>query len=127
MASAAEAMGMTLPYSSSTPASYPEKIQECLNAGQAIRNLLEKDIKPRDIMTREAFENAMVLTMVLGGSTNVVLHLIAIARSVGVKLTLDDFQAVSDRTPLLADMKPRYNYLCILFSGHCSKSFCVRI
>lgn len=98
---------MTLPYSSSTPASYPEKIQECLNAGAAIRNLLEKDIKPRDIMTREAFENAMVLTMVLGGSTNVVLHLIAIARSVGITLTLDDFQAVSDRTPFLADMKPR--------------------
>ncbi|KAI8883370.1 dihydroxy-acid dehydratase [Backusella circina FSU 941] len=111
MASAAEAMGMTLPYSSSTPAVYPEKIQECINAGAAIRNLLEKDIKPRDIMTRAAFENAMVLTMVLGGSTNVVLHLIAIAKSVGVKLTLDDFQAVSDRTPLLADMKPSGAYV----------------
>lgn len=111
MASAAEAMGMTLPYSSSTPAVYPEKIQECLNAGPAIRNLMEKDIKPRDIMTRAAFENAMVLTMVLGGSTNVVLHLIAIAKSVGVKLTLDDFQAVSDRTPLLADMKPSGTYV----------------
>ncbi|RCH80086.1 hypothetical protein CU098_005831, partial [Rhizopus stolonifer] len=93
MASAAEAMGMTLPYSSSTPASYPEKIQECQEAGKAIRTLLEKDIKPRDIMTRAAFENAMVLTMALGGSTNVVLHLIAIAKSVGVSLTLDDFQA----------------------------------
>ncbi|KAF7728121.1 hypothetical protein EC973_006636 [Apophysomyces ossiformis] len=111
MASAAEAMGMTLPFSSSTPAAYPEKLQECLDAGKAIRTLLEKDIKPRDIMTREAFENAMVLTMVLGGSTNVVLHLIAIARSVGVKLTLDDFQAVSDRTPLLADLKPSGKYV----------------
>lgn len=104
-------MGMTLPYSSSTPATYPEKIQECLNAGPAILNLLEKDIKPRDIMTRQAFENAMVLTMIMGGSTNVVLHLIAIARSVGIDLTLDDFQAVSDRTPLLADMKPSGKYV----------------
>ncbi|CAO3610077.1 unnamed protein product [Mucor hiemalis] len=111
MASAAEAMGMTLPYSSSTPAAYPEKIAECHNAGHAIRNLLEKDIKPRDIMTRAAFENAMVLTMVLGGSTNVVLHLLAIARSVGIKLTLDDFQAVSDKTPLLADLKPSGKYV----------------
>ncbi|KAI8366443.1 dihydroxy-acid dehydratase [Choanephora cucurbitarum] len=111
MASAAEAMGMTLPYSSSTPAAYPEKIAECRNAGLAIRNLLEKDIKPRDIMTRAAFENAIVLTMVLGGSTNVVLHLIAIARSVGVNLTLDDFQAASDKTPLLADLKPSGKYV----------------
>ncbi|KAI8372926.1 dihydroxy-acid dehydratase [Radiomyces spectabilis] len=111
MASAAEAMGMTLPFSSSTPATYPEKIQECLDAGKAIRTLLEKDIKPRDIMTRAAFENAMVLTMILGGSTNVVLHLIAIARSVGVKLDLDDFQAVSDRIPLLADLKPSGKYV----------------
>lgn len=107
MASAAEAMGMTLPYSSSTPATYPEKIQECLDAGKAIRHLMENDIKPRDIMTREAFENAMVLTMALGGSTNVVLHLIAIARSVGINLTLDDFQAASDRTPFIANLKPR--------------------
>ncbi|CEI93974.1 Putative Dihydroxy-acid dehydratase [Rhizopus microsporus] len=111
MASAAEAMGMTLPYSSSTPASYPEKLEECRNAGKAILNLLEKDIKPRDIMTRAAFENAMVLTMALGGSTNVVLHLIAIAKSVGVKLTLDDFQAASDKTPLLADLKPSGKYV----------------
>lgn len=108
MASAAEAMGMTLPYSSSTPAIYPEKLQECLDAGKAIRNLMENDIKPRDIMTRDAFENAMVLTMALGGSTNVVLHLIAIARSVGINLTLDDFQAASDRTPFIANLKPRY-------------------
>ncbi|KAI9483143.1 MAG: dihydroxy-acid dehydratase [Benjaminiella poitrasii] len=111
MASAAEAMGMTLPYSSSTPASYPEKIAECHNAGHAIRNLLEKDIKPRDIMTRAAFENAMVLTMAMGGSTNVVLHLIAIAKSVGIQLTLDDFQAASDKTPFLADLKPSGKYV----------------
>ncbi|KAI8333423.1 dihydroxy-acid dehydratase [Chlamydoabsidia padenii] len=111
MASAAEAMGMSLPYSSSTPATYPEKIQECLNSGAAIRNLLEKDIKPRDIMTKQAFVNAMVLTTVLGGSTNAVLHLIAIARSVDINLTLDDFQAVSDRTPFLADLKPSGKYV----------------
>ncbi|CAO3618009.1 unnamed protein product [Cunninghamella blakesleeana] len=111
MASAAEAMGMTLPYSSSTPATYPEKIQECLNAGPAILNLLEKDIKPRDIMTRASFQNAMVLTTILGGSTNAVLHLIAIARSVDIKLTLDDFQAVSDTTPFLADLKPSGKYV----------------
>lgn len=111
MASAAEAMGMTLPYSSSTPASYPEKIAECHNAGHAILNLLEKNILPRDIMTRAALENAMVLTMVLGGSTNVVLHLIAIAKSVGVKLTLDDFQAASDKSPFLADLKPSGKYV----------------
>ncbi|RUP42803.1 dihydroxy-acid/6-phosphogluconate dehydratase, partial [Jimgerdemannia flammicorona] len=106
MASATEAMGMTLPYSSSTPATHPDKIKECLDAGTAIRTLLERDIKPRDIMTRKAFENAMVLTMVLGGSTNAVLHLLAIARSVGVTLTIDDFQTVSDRIPFLADLKP---------------------
>ncbi|KAI8975643.1 dihydroxy-acid dehydratase [Mycotypha africana] len=111
MASAAEAMGMTLPYSSSTPAAYPEKKEECHKAGQAIRYLLENDIKPRDIMTRDAFENAMVLTMALGGSTNVVLHLIAIARSVGINLTLDDFQAASDKTPFLADLKPSGKYV----------------
>ena len=102
---------MTLPYSSSTPAEYPEKLQECLDAGMAIRNLLENDIKPRDIMTRQAFENAMVLTMILGGSTNAVLHLIAIARSVDVKLTIDDFQSVSSRIPLLADLKPSGKYV----------------
>ncbi|KAI8096744.1 dihydroxy-acid dehydratase [Halteromyces radiatus] len=111
MASAAEAMGMSLPYSSSTPATYPEKIQECLNAGPAILNLLEKDIKPKDIMTKQAFINAMVLTTVLGGSTNAVLHLIAIARSVDIKLTLKDFQDVSDRTPFLADLKPSGKYV----------------
>jgi len=106
MASAIEAMGMSLPYSSSIPAVDPEKLQECLNAGQAIRTLLEKDIKPRDIITRAALENAMVITIALGGSTNAVLHLLAIARSVDVELSIDDFQHVSDRVPYLADLKP---------------------
>jgi dihydroxy-acid dehydratase len=111
MASAIEVMGMTLPYSASTPAEDPGKVQECLQAGAAIRNLLEKDLKPRDIMTREAFENAMVVIMALGGSTNAVLHLIAIAKSVGVRLTIDDFQAVSNRIPFLADLKPSGQYV----------------
>lgn len=111
MASAIEAMGMSLPYSSSTPADDPEKRKECLRAGHAIRLLLEKDLKPRDIMTREAFENAMVTVMALGGSTNAVLHLIAIARAVEVPLSIDDFQAVSDRVPLLADLKPSGQYV----------------
>jgi len=111
MASAIEAMGMTLPYSSSIPAVDPGKLQECLRAGQAIRYLLEHDIKPRDIMTREAFENAMVVVMALGGSTNAVLHLIAMARAVEVPLGIDDFQAVSDRVPFLADLKPSGRYV----------------
>ena len=111
MASAIEAMGMSLPYSSSTPAVDPAKLEECFNAGKAIKHLLEKDIKPRDIMTRAAFENAMVLITVLGGSTNAVLHLLAMARAVDVKLTIDDFQAVSDRTPYLADLKPSGKYV----------------
>jgi dihydroxy-acid dehydratase len=106
MASAIEAMGMSLPYSSSTPADSPQKLEECLQAGMTIRNLLEKDIKPRDIMTRQAFENAMVVAIALGGSTNAVLHLIAMARSVDVPLSLDDFQQVSNRVPFLADLKP---------------------
>jgi len=106
MASAIEAMGMSLPYSSSTPAVTEEKLAECRAAGAAILNLLERDIKPRDIMTREAFENAMVVVMALGGSTNAVLHLIAMARSVDVPLTIDDFQRVSDRVPYIADLKP---------------------
>ena len=111
MASAIEALGMTLPYSSSTPAEDPLKQEECVQAGAAIRNLLERDIRPRDIMTREAFENAMVLVTVLGGSTNAVLHLIAMARSVDVPLCIDDFQAVSDRIPYLADLKPSGQYV----------------
>jgi dihydroxy-acid dehydratase len=111
MASAIEALGMTLPYSSSTPAEDPQKIAECRAAGAAVRRLLELDLKPRDIMTRRAFENAMVIVTVLGGSTNAVLHLIAMARAVGVALELDDFQAVSDRTPFLADLKPSGKYV----------------
>ena len=111
MASAIEAMGMSLPYSSSTPAVDPGKIEECLRAGAAIRHLLEHDIKPRDIMTREAFENAMVIIMALGGSTNAVLHLIAMARAVNVPLGLDDFQSVSNRIPFLADLKPSGRYV----------------
>jgi dihydroxy-acid dehydratase len=111
MASAIEAMGMSLPYSSSTPAVDAAKLEECLQVGHAIRRLLEKDIKPRDIMTRAAFGNAMVLITVLGGSTNAVLHLIAMARSVGITLTVDDFQKVSDRTPYLADLKPSGKYV----------------
>ncbi len=106
MASAIEALGMSLPYSSSAPAEYPEKLDECVRAGDAIHVLLERDIKPTDIMTREAFENAMVVVMALGGSTNAVLHLIAMARSVDVPLTIDDFQATSDRVPYIADLKP---------------------
>jgi dihydroxy-acid dehydratase len=111
MASAIEALGMSLPYSSSIPAEDPLKQAECVAAGKAILNLLEKDIKPRDIMTRAAFENAMVITMALGGSTNAVLHLIAMARSVNVPLTIDDFQKVSDRIPFLADLKPSGKYV----------------
>jgi dihydroxy-acid dehydratase len=111
MASAIEAMGMSLPYSASTPAEDPAKREECLRAGHAIRLLLEKDIKPRDIMTREAFENALVTIMALGGSTNGVLHLIAMARAVDVPLTLDDIQDVSNRIPLLADLKPSGQYV----------------
>jgi dihydroxy-acid dehydratase len=106
MASAIEALGMSLPYSSCTPADDPEKVAECRAAGSAVLRLLELDLKPRDIMTREAFENAMVVVMALGGSTNAVLHLIAMARSVDVPLALEDFREVSDRIPLLADLKP---------------------
>lgn len=111
MASAIEAMGMSLPYSSSNPALSEEKRNECLEAGKYIRLLLEKDIKPRDIMTREAFENAITVIMVLGGSTNAVLHLLAMARSVNVPLTQDDFQTISDKIPVLADFKPSGKYL----------------
>jgi dihydroxy-acid dehydratase len=111
MASAIEAMGMSLPYSSSNPATSVEKLQECFQAGVAIKELLKKDIKPRDIMTREAFENAMTLVTVLGGSTNAVLHLIAMAHSVDITITLEDFQKVSDKTPVLADLKPSGRFL----------------
>jgi dihydroxy-acid dehydratase len=111
MASAIEALGMSLPYSASTPAEDPLKREECFRAGAAIRNLLELDLKPREIMTRDAFENAMVVVSALGGSTNAVLHLIAMARAAGVSLTLDDFQAVSNRVPLLADFKPSGQYV----------------
>jgi len=111
IASAIEAMGMSLPFSSSNPALSDEKQRECAAIGPAIRLLLERDIKPRDIMTRQAFENAMTVVMVLGGSTNAVLHLIAMARSVGIPLTQDDFQAVSNRVPMLADFKPSGKYL----------------
>ena len=111
MASAIEALGMSLPYSSSTPATDPRKDEECFAAGAAIRRLLELDLKPRDIMTREAFENAMAIVMALGGSTNAVLHLIAMARAVDVPLTIDDFQRTSDAVPFLADLKPSGRYV----------------
>lgn len=111
MACAIEALGMSLPYSSSTPAVDPAKSDECLSAGRAIRHLLEENICPRDIMTRPAFENAMTIVIALGGSTNAVLHLIAMARAAGVSLTVDDFQAFSDRVPYLADLKPSGRYV----------------
>ena len=111
MACAIEVLGMSLPYSSSTPAEDPGKLDECFRAGAAIRQLMEKDIKPRDIMTRTAFENAIAIVIALGGSTNAVLHLIAMARSVDVPLGLDDFQMISDRVPFLADLKPSGKYL----------------
>ncbi|MGO4288624.1 dihydroxy-acid dehydratase [Chitinophaga sp. RAB17] len=111
MSSAIEALGMSLPYSSSNPALSKDKKEECLAAGQYIRLLLERDIKPRDIMTKEAFENALTIIMALGGSTNAVLHFIAIAKSVGVSVRLEDFQRISDKTPLIADLKPSGKYL----------------
>lgn len=111
MASAIEAMGMSLPYSSSNPALSDEKKKECEAAGKYIKILMERDIKPSDIMTRKAFENAITVIMVLGGSTNAVLHFLAISKSVGVPLTQDDFQKISDRVPVLADFKPSGKYL----------------
>ena len=111
MASAIEALGMSLPYSSSNPALSKDKEKECEAIGKAIKILLEKDIKPRDIMTRKAFDNAITVIMVLGGSTNAVLHLIAMAKSVDVPLTQDDFQAISNKIPVLADFKPSGKYL----------------
>jgi dihydroxy-acid dehydratase len=111
MAAAIEALGMSLPYSSSNPAISEEKKKECLAAGNAILHLLEQDIRPKDIMTRKAFENAIVVIMALGGSTNAVLHLIAMAKSVDVELNQDDFQKISDKVPVLADFKPSGKYL----------------
>lgn len=111
LASAIETLGMSLPGSSSNPAEHPSKLAECDQVGEAIKNILREDVRPRDIMTRQAFENAMVVVSILGGSTNAVLHLLAVADAVGVKLTIDDFQAVSDRTPLLADLKPSGKYV----------------
>lgn len=111
MSSAIEAMGIGLPYSASNPATSQDKLDECTRVGQAIYYLLANDIKPRDIMTRTAFENAITLITVLGGSTNAVLHLIAVAKSVGVDITLQDFQRISDKTPFLADLKPSGKYV----------------
>src|SRR3954463_8274504 len=111
MAVAIEALGLSLPYSSSTPAEDPAKADECRRAGAAVYSLLEHDLKPLDIMTREAFENAMVFITALGGSTNAVLHLMAIAKAARVELALSDFQRASDRVPLLADLKPSGKYV----------------
>ena len=111
MASAIEALGMSLPFSSSNPALSEDKKKECIDAGVAIKLLLEKDIKPSDIMTKEAFENAVTIIMALGGSTNAVLHMIAMAHSVGLTLTQDDIQAISDKVPVIADFKPSGKYL----------------
>jgi dihydroxy-acid dehydratase len=111
MASAIEALGMALPYSSSNPALSKEKSAECNQAAKAIHHLLKYDIKPHDIMTQKAFENAITVVIALGGSTNAVLHLIAMAKAAGVGLTQDDFQRISDKTPLIADLKPSGKYL----------------
>jgi dihydroxy-acid dehydratase len=111
MSAAIECMGMSLPYSSSNPAMSPEKKQECKKTGEAVKILLEKDIRPRDIMTKRAFENAITLIMALGGSTNAVIHLIAMAKAVEVDLTIDDFQRIGNATPFLADLKPSGKYL----------------
>lgn len=111
MATAIETLGMSLPFSSSIPATHEDKVGECKRVGAAIRYLLEEDLKPRDIMTKRAFENAITMVMVLGGSTNAVLHLLAMAHAAEVPLTLDDFQTISDRTPYLADLKPSGDYV----------------
>lgn len=110
MASSMEAMGLVLPNSSSYPATHEGKVAECLAIGAAMKNLLEKNICPKDIMTRQAFENAMTIVMALGGSTNAVLHYLAIAHSAGIEFTLKDIQDISDRTPLIADLKPSGKY-----------------
>lgn len=111
MSSSIEALGLSLPFSSSNPADSPEKAQECVQAASAMKRLLALDLKPRDIVTRRSLENALVVVMALGGSTNAVLHYLAIAQAFGLALTLDDFQYISDRTPLLADLKPSGEYL----------------
>ncbi len=111
MASAIETLGMSLPYSSSIPATHQEKIKECENLGDAILNLLEKDIKPKDIITKKSLENAVAMIIALGGSTNAVMHMLAIAKAAEVDFTIDDFQIVSDRTPFLADLKPSGKYV----------------
>ncbi len=111
MASAIEAMGMSLPYSSSNPAASEEKTKECLDTAKYLRLLLEKDIKPSDIMTRKAFENAIRIIIILGGSTNAVLHFVAMGKAIGIDITQDDFQKMSDQTPVLADFKPSGKYL----------------
>lgn len=111
MSTAIEVLGMSLPFNSSIPANHPEKLNDCHRVGQAIRTVLEKDLKPRDIMTYEAFENAIRVIIALGGSTNAVLHLIAMAKAVNVKLTINDFQAISDKTPFIADLKPSGKYV----------------
>ncbi|KAF8635199.1 hypothetical protein AX17_003975 [Amanita inopinata Kibby_2008] len=110
MSSALEALGMSLPYSSSTPATYPQKLRECFNAAKYLKRLLELDIKPRDILTRASFLNAIVIVTVLGGSTNAVLHLLAMARAADVELGIDDFQVIADKTPYLANLKPSGKY-----------------
>ncbi|KIK93719.1 hypothetical protein PAXRUDRAFT_828679 [Paxillus rubicundulus Ve08.2h10] len=110
MSSALEVLGMSLPYSSSTPAMYPEKNQECFKAAKYMKRLLELDLKPRDILTRQSFLNAITIINILGGSTNAVLHLLAIARAADIPLIIDDFQAVSDKTPYIADLKPSGKY-----------------
>jgi dihydroxy-acid dehydratase len=111
MAVAIEALGLSLPYSSSLPAEDPGKAEECRRVGAAIHQLIERDLKPLDILSPKAFENAMVMVMALGGSTNAVLHLLAMAHAAGIDLTIDDFQKVSDRVPLLANMKPSGRYV----------------
>ena len=111
MASAIESMGLSLPYSSSIPATHVDKRDECYRVGKALVNLLEKDIKPSDILTREAFENAITVAVALGGSTNIVLHTLAMARAADIPLDINDFQEISNRTPLLADLKPSGRYV----------------
>ncbi|MEM7380014.1 MAG: dihydroxy-acid dehydratase [Bacteroidota bacterium] len=111
MASAIEALGMAMPYNSSNPATGKEKTQDCIDSGRALRNLIEKDLKPSDIITRKSLENAVRLITVMGGSTNAVLHFLAIARAAGIDFGLDDFQKISDTTPFLADLKPSGKFL----------------